>query len=141
MTGVVPPERVRHLDGNPLNNQWTNLQLQTHAEHLKYRRRRRTTCTGVKGISKNYANDTWEVSVEHNGKFYNAGPFLSLDAAIEAHERLIQKLSTNEVTKQAKPVGRVKFSKEEIAQALEVFIERTIDNKESAEQDDLPWYT
>jgi len=140
MTGVVPPERVRHLDGNPLNNQWTNLQLQTHAEHLKYRRRRRTTCTGVKGISKNYANDTWEVSVEHNGKFYNAGPFLSLDAALAAHETLIQKIS-NEVPKQAKPVGRVKFSEKEIAQAMEVFIERTERNPPPTEQDDLPWYT
>lgn len=79
--------------------------------------------------------------MEHNGKFYNAGPFLSLDAAIEAHERLIQRLTNEVPSKQAKPVGRVTFSKEEIAQAMEVFIERDKCNTPPAEQDDLPWYT
>lgn len=121
MTGRWPKELVDHEDGNSLNNRWSNLREATHAQNAANRRRRRSTLTGVKGVAKNYRNDTWNVTVDKDGKRHSLGPFFSLREAHKAHQKLSKELFGEFHRKEIPRIQKGSFSVEDLKKALEEY--------------------
>src|ERR1700744_4205288 len=121
MNGEWPPEMVDHIDGNSTNNKWSNLRLATYAENAQNRRRRRVSITGVKGVSKHYASNTWHVTVDKDGKRHSLGPFYSIGDAYKAHAKLSKELFGEYHRPDIPRKQKVQFSASELKQALEDF--------------------
>src|SRR5690349_3748218 len=50
MTGEWPAEQMDHIDGNSLNNRWSNLRAATSHQNCRNAKLPRTNTTGFKGV-------------------------------------------------------------------------------------------
>ena len=75
---ILPGIHVHHKDGDKLNNDMSNLELLTHAQHNREHR--------FKGGSAYYRKDRnmWQAQVKENKKQKNLGLFLTEQEAREA---------------------------------------------------------
>jgi hypothetical protein len=85
-TGVWELATIEHKDGNPTNNDPSNLRLSSHAENMRNTKIRSDNTSGAKGVYRMRKN--WQVKIESNGKTYVAGTFKSLETA-----KIIRKLA------------------------------------------------
>ena len=81
---------VDHIDGNPLNNQRSNLRLCTQSENMG-----NTSARGgsskYKGVQRPANSITWVAKIGHQGKYYHLGSFQSeVDAALAYNEAAIR---------------------------------------------------
>jgi len=79
-TGVWELATIEHKDGNPTNNDPSNLRLSSHAENMRNTKIRKDNTSGVKGVYR--MRNNWQVRIEKDGKTYVAGTFKSLETAI-----------------------------------------------------------
>jgi hypothetical protein len=77
------PRVVDHVDGNPLNNQRSNLRICTHAENMRNTRLRSDSTTGLKGVQK--FGDIWRARIQVDGKRLELGSFDTPEAAHAAY--------------------------------------------------------
>ena len=85
-TGVWELNTIEHKDGDPTNNEPSNLRLSTHAENMRNTKIRTDNTSGVKGVVRMRQN--WQVRIQTNNKTYVAGTYKSLETA-----KIVRKLA------------------------------------------------
>ncbi|PXW42144.1 AP2 domain-containing protein [Klebsiella oxytoca] len=103
MTGRLP-EKVDHIDGNRLNNEWKNLREATHAENMWNTGMITTNASGVKGVHWHKKYKKWVAEIRTNKKKYYVGSFSDLEEARLAIEKRRKELHGGFF----KPDGQVK---------------------------------
>ncbi len=77
---------VDHIDGNPLNNQRSNLRVCTIAQNNRNRRAILTSSSsGVKGVSFEKKRGKWKASISINGASKTLGRFSKITDAAKAY--------------------------------------------------------
>lgn len=88
MTGAWPPELIDHIDGNPLNNRWTNLRCASIAINMQNLTRvHRTSTSGLLGVIQSRSRKRWCATINFGGKAHHLGTF---DSPQEAHLAYIE---------------------------------------------------
>lgn len=85
INGVWPEEMIDHINGNKLDNRFSNLRLATRSQNASNTSRRRTNSSGYKGVVK-YKNK-WKAQITHKQKVHYLGLY---DTKEEAHEAYIK---------------------------------------------------
>lgn len=91
MTGDSPPDdmTVDHIDGDKLNNRWSNLRVVTQAVNNQNLRSARVgSKSGLIGAHWNKQDKKWQAGIRINGKNVHLGKF---DTPEEAHAAYIAK--------------------------------------------------
>jgi hypothetical protein len=79
------PNRIDHIDHNPLNNNLNNLRSVTHKENHHNQGKRVNNKSGVTGIY--YYHNKWYASIKNNGKNIHLGSFTNKEDAITARQQ------------------------------------------------------
>jgi hypothetical protein len=85
-TGVWELATIEHKDGNPTNNDPSNLRLSSHAENMRNTKIRTDNTSGVKGVVRMRKN--WQVRIQKDNKTYIAGTYKSFEIA-----KIVRKLA------------------------------------------------
>lgn len=72
---------VDHRDGNPLNNQRSNLRLCTNAENVRNSPKHKDNTSGYKGVSWHEKTQKWLAQIRYGDKRHYLGLF---DSAVDA---------------------------------------------------------
>jgi hypothetical protein len=86
MTGEFPEDQVDHIDGNGLNNIWTNLRPVTCGENQKNRRKYARNTSGTTGVYWNVKCNKWVSQIVVEGKHKYLGLFDNKEDAIAARK-------------------------------------------------------
>ena len=86
MTGEFPENDVDHIDGNGVNNAWTNLRAVTRAENQKNSRMPITNTSGVVGVSWVKTCRKWFAHIGVNNSNKGLGYFHNKEDAIAARK-------------------------------------------------------
>ncbi len=82
MTGRHPENVIDHIDGNSVNNIWSNLRDVTHKENARNQKLHNSNKSGVCGVSFYKKNNKYRSDICINGKTKHLGYFDNLfDAA------------------------------------------------------------
>ena len=90
VTGEWPADILDHVDGNPLNNVWSNLRPATRAENNRNRRTYRKNGY-LKGTSP-AANNKWRATIMLNRENHRLGTFDSQEEAHAAYTAAAKRL-------------------------------------------------
>ncbi len=82
VTGEWPESFLDHINGIPLDNRWSNLRAATNSQNQANRKRRRTSLSPYKGITRTTDGKRWAAKIRHMGKTIHLGSF---DIPEEAH--------------------------------------------------------
>lgn len=88
MTGSWPAFDIDHIDGNRLNNSFSNLREANRSENCQNRKVRSGSVSGAKGVYWHKKNHKWCASIR--GKYL--GSFKTIDEASEAYRRAAKEL-------------------------------------------------
>jgi len=81
--GIDRDDKVTdHIDGNPLNNQRSNLRVATYSQNNMNVARLKRNKSGYKGVSWKKDHQKWESHIQFNGQVHYLGLF---DTPEEAH--------------------------------------------------------
>jgi hypothetical protein len=84
---------VDHIDGNPSNNDISNLRCVTHAQNKRaWGHQRPNSKSRYRGVSLGKGRMRWAASVCYNAKKYHVGRFKSQEAAALAYDRKAEEL-------------------------------------------------
>lgn len=86
-TGKWPTGDVDHIDGDGLNNAWTNLRDVTHSQNLMNAAVRSDSTSGFKGVSYDKARQRWYAYINIDGKRKMLGRHLTKQEAITARSK------------------------------------------------------
>ena len=75
---------VDHIDGNALNNHYTNLRWATRQEQMRNTKKPSTNTSGIKGVSWKKDREKWKAYCSLNGKQYHFGYFDNIEDAKKA---------------------------------------------------------
>lgn len=75
---------VDHIDGDPLNNELSNLRVCSHAENMRNRKVHANNSTGIKGVYRD--RNKWRAQIRAHGQKYHLGSYDSLQEAQTAYE-------------------------------------------------------
>lgn len=81
MIGRPPVKAIDHIDGNPANNDPSNLREATQAQNLRNRRISSHNTSGVKGVYWNKRIGKWHARVTVDGSVHHLGYHEDLEAA------------------------------------------------------------
>lgn len=87
-TGQDPGGVVDHIDGNKLNNRFSNLRLATHGQNIQNSKLRVDNASGVKGVHWDVGHKKWRAVLTTNGNSVRIGRFDSIYAARNAIEHM-----------------------------------------------------
>lgn len=76
------PEKVDHIDCNPLNNKIENLRAATSSENQYNRRLNKNNTSGYKSVYWHKRESKWRVQMKINNKLKYFGSYKDLDLAI-----------------------------------------------------------
>lgn len=85
MTGEEP-DIVDHIDGNPINNAWSNLRSVRHAQNLGNTPPPRHNKSGVKGVYWAKDKNRWTAQIGVGGKAVYLGRYKTIEEAKSAYE-------------------------------------------------------
>lgn len=122
MTGNWPKEYIDHKDGDPGNNKWNNLREATAQQNSQNKKRKYGSASGIKGVVKNYMNDTWEVHMNCNGKVISRGPYYSYQLACREYDRIAKENFGEFARKEPIRQQKAKFTNKEVNEAVKEFI-------------------
>mgnify|MGYP003654826110 CR=1 FL=1 len=74
-TGEWPKKYIDHIDGNGLNNKWSNLRVATPSQNLMNQKVRSDSTSGVKGVSYDKKRKMWYVYIDVNNKRKHLGRY------------------------------------------------------------------
>ena len=80
--GDPVPDCIDHIDGNPLNNRFSNLRASTKAQNCANQRLRDSNTTGVKGVIM--IKGRFRAQIMVNFKMHSLGTFATLEEAAKA---------------------------------------------------------
>lgn len=78
-------QRVDHIDGDPLNNQRSNLRICSQAENVQNSRIRSDNKSGFKGVSFHARSGKWQASICTKGSRNHLGLFNTVEEAADAY--------------------------------------------------------
>ena len=92
--GAVPLETeiVDHIDGNPNNNQPSNLRLADQSKNVSNGKRRKTNRVGFKGVQPSPTVGKFTAQITVKGVTYHLGTFLTAEDAHHAYVDASHKL-------------------------------------------------
>lgn len=90
LLGATKGQIVDHIDGNPLNNQRSNLRLVTHAQNMR-NRHRFASKTGFKGVRFRPAG-TFQADIRVDNKTVHLGTFKTAELAARAYDDAARRL-------------------------------------------------
>ena len=93
-TGRWPVGEIDHLDGNRLNNSWSNLRECSREENMKNKKKRKGS-KGITGVSWHERSSRWKVHIGNNGKRISLYESCLLDA-VSTRYRLERELGFTE---------------------------------------------
>jgi hypothetical protein len=87
MTGAWPPlgTEIDHIDRVKTNNAWSNLRLSTRQQNAANLSAKRSSRSGLKGVSWNAKRCRWQASVTCGGKSHYLGLFATASEARAAY--------------------------------------------------------
>lgn len=91
VTGVEPPDILDHRDHDRANNKWKNLREATTYQNCAYRRGRKNSVSGCKGVYKSRAR--WLVRVRVKGVRHYLGTFDTIELARAARLKAIKQMN------------------------------------------------
>lgn len=91
MTGVFP-EISDHIDGDGLNDRWSNLRECTHAQNSQNTKLRSNNTSGVKGVRWYARYGKWHAQVMANGVRFHIGYFFEREDAVRAYRKRASEL-------------------------------------------------
>lgn len=89
VTGDFPSGMLDHVDGNPLNNRWSNLREATSRQNCYNRRPRSDSKSGIKGVSRH--GRAWRARIWLHGSYMMLGTFSNSADAHLAYEAAAQR--------------------------------------------------
>lgn len=88
MTGEMPDGDIDHIDGNGLNNKWSNLRVITHKQNMMNKQIYKTNRSGCPGVSWTNTWQKWLARINDNeGRRISLGYYHSLEDAIAARKQ------------------------------------------------------
>jgi hypothetical protein len=88
MTGEQP-ETIDHIDGNGLNNKWSNLRSVKFSDNAKNQKKHVTNTSGYAGVSYRKDSGKWRARLMVDGKSISFGAFPTPEAAHNARLQAI----------------------------------------------------
>lgn len=85
MTGEQPIN-IDHIDGNGLNNKWSNLRSVSHSVNGKNQKKHKTNTSGVSGVYYRKDSNRWRARIMVDDKAISLGTFKNKDDAIAARK-------------------------------------------------------
>lgn len=83
-TGKFPDHYIDHIDGNGLNNRWSNLREATPSQNMMNQRLRNDNTSGVKGVSFDKLRNRWYAYINADGKRKMLGRHATKEDAVAA---------------------------------------------------------
>lgn len=80
-TGEEPVGYIDHIDGNGLNNAWSNLRDVTHDQNMWNAKLFHNNTSGYRGVSFIQSHGLWRAAISIGGKKKHIGYFESAEAA------------------------------------------------------------
>lgn len=90
VTGEYPECEIDHVDGNKLNNVFTNLRKCSRSENLLNTKIMKTNKTGVKGVCLNKNSGRWHAYAKNKGVQVNLGTFENFEDAVAARSAYVK---------------------------------------------------
>lgn len=78
--------QVDHVDGNPLNNQRSNLRLASASQNQHNRAVQKNNTSGYKGVSWHKTHCKWRAKIRYAGKYLHLGYFDTAEEAAEHYD-------------------------------------------------------
>ena len=85
-------KEVDHIDGDGLNNRRNNLRLCNHMENMRNVPVRKTSKSGLKGVTWCKQTNKWRVVIQDNKKYIHVGRFIEIEDAIKAYNNKAKEL-------------------------------------------------
>jgi hypothetical protein len=83
-TGSWPSKHIDHIDGDGLNNSWSNLREVTASQNLMNQRVRSDSTSGIKGVSYDKKRNMWYVYIDVDKKRKHLGRYETKEEAAAA---------------------------------------------------------
>tara|TARA_R100001530_G_scaffold13251_1_gene12253 strand:+ start:6896 stop:7372 length:477 start_codon:yes stop_codon:yes gene_type:complete len=83
---------IDHIDGNPLNNQKSNLRVCTYSQNAMNRIRSKDNTSGYKGVYLDKAKNKWRARIMKEGKRISLGSFDSSKDAYRVYKNAAKEL-------------------------------------------------
>jgi len=91
-TGSFPDHYIDHIDGDGLNNRWSNLRSATPSQNMMNQRVRSDSITGIKGVSFDKQRNKWYAYINVDGKRKMLGRHDVLEEAVAARREAEKRL-------------------------------------------------
>lgn len=83
---------IDHIDGNPLNNQKSNLRVCTRSQNMMNRGKTKANTSGFKGVHFHKRSKKWTARIQKDGNRSHIGSFDKPEEAHEAYRESAKKL-------------------------------------------------
>jgi hypothetical protein len=88
MTGEMPDGDIDHIDGDGLNNQWSNLRIVSHKQNMMNKQIYKTNRSGCPGVSWTNTWQKWVARInDKDGKRVSLGYYQRLEDAVAARRQ------------------------------------------------------
>lgn len=94
-TGFFPEKHLDHIDGNKLNNCFTNLREVTVKQNSENKTAQKNNQLGVRGVCFNKRLGKYIAQIQHNGKNKHIGVFDTIEQAKDAYVEWTSKFFTH----------------------------------------------
>ncbi len=78
------PKEIDHIDGNGLNNKWSNLRSVSHSINAKNQKKHKNNTSGNSGVTFRKDSNKWRARIMVNDKSISLGTFLKKEDALSA---------------------------------------------------------
>lgn len=86
LIGAFEGEIVDHINGDTLDNRLRNLRICTNAENIRNSKRRASSGSQFKGVSRIKGTDRWRAQIMVNGQKMNLGSFRDAESAARRYD-------------------------------------------------------
>ena len=94
-TGTFPIKQLDHIDGNKINNHFSNLREVSNKQNTENRGKQRNNKSGYKGVSFNTRLKKYVAQIQHNSIPIYIGVFHTAHEAHLAYEKKAKELFTH----------------------------------------------
>ena len=90
-TGHWPDKYIDHIDGNGLNNKWSNLREATPSQNSINQKVRSDSASGHKGISYDKRRNMWYAYIDADGRRKHLGRHATFEDAVDVRQKAEKK--------------------------------------------------